>query len=226
MSATYLQKLLAVLFPQRTVCHVCGAPLMAGEGALCEDCAKSLTKSAYTPKRAPVRLNERIAFAASAYPYSGAAATLAKALKFGSDLTAALPLAERMAALYATLAPLREAELCVAVPMHKRRLRQRGYNQAEVLAAAFARAVGLPMETDVLLRIHHKRSQIGQGRVARRNNIAGAFAVSAIGTERIAGRRVLLIDDVLTTGATAEECAAALLAAGAQAVLLLTACRA
>jgi ComF family protein len=226
MSAPYLQKLLAVLFPQRTVCHICGASLTSGEGMLCEDCAKALTKNAYSPKLAPVRLNERIAFAASAYPYGGAAATLAKALKFGSDITAALPLAERMAAVYAALPPLREAEVCVAVPMHKRRLRQRGYNQAEVLAEAFARMVGLPVETDVLLRVHHKRSQIGQGRVARRRNIAGAFAVNESNVNRIAGRRGLLIDDVLTTGATAEECAAALLSAGAQAVLLLTACRA
>lgn len=221
-----LDGLLAVLFPQRTVCHACGAPLVAGEGLLCERCAGSLCVCAFTAGRAETVIDAEIACAASAYRYEGTAAGLVKALKFGSDQSAAIPLAEGMAAVYAGLAPLRGAELCVAVPVHYKRMRRRGYNQSAVLVDAFSALTGVPVGVDALVRVHHKHSQIGRGREERRQNIAGAFAVSTAGRRMVRGRSVLLMDDVLTTGATATECAAALLEAGAQSVLLLTACRA
>ncbi|MDD3214344.1 MAG: phosphoribosyltransferase family protein [Eubacteriales bacterium] len=221
-----VEKLLPMLFPQRTVCHACGAPLTAGEALLCRTCAQSLRQSAYPEKRMPAPVGECVSFAASAFAYRDAAAALVKALKFSSDRTAALPLAERMAGVYAACPALREAQLCIAVPVHPKRLRQRGYNQAEILACAFSEITGVPITGNVLLRIHHKHSQVGQGREARRLNIAGAFAVSRKGAPLIAGRQVLLIDDVLTTGATVEECARELLLAGAENVLVLTAARA
>ncbi len=217
------EALLTLLFPQRTVCHICGAPLSAGESLLCPPCAEALRRCALPPKRAEIRLVEHIGFAASPFVYRGAASALVKALKFGSDHTAALPLAEGMAGLYAALAPLRAADLCVPVPVHRRRLRQRGYNQAAVLARAFAEIAGLPFSGDALARVHHKRSQIGQGREARKENVAGAFAVNPGEAHLVRGKTVLLIDDVLTTGATAEECARMLLLAGAKNVMLLTA---
>ena len=220
------ERLLSLLYPQRNLCHACGVPLVAGEGVLCASCVRMLARVALPLRRAPALLNDTVAFAASAYTYAGTASALVKRLKFNADHTAALPLAERMAALYAAFAPLRTAEFCVAVPVHPRRLRQRGYNQAQVLAGAFADMVGVPLLTDALERVHHKRSQVGQGREARRQNICGAFAVSASGREILAGRRVLLVDDVLTTGATVEECARVLREAGAAEVLVLTACRA
>jgi ComF family protein len=219
----FLEGLLALLFPQRTVCHVCGAPLSAAESLLCAPCAAALRRCALPPKRAEIRLVENIGFAASAFAYRGTASALVKALKFGSDYTAALPLAEGMAGIYAALGPLRDAELCVPVPVHRRRLRQRGYNQAAILAQAFAEFAGLPPAADALTRVHHKRSQIGQGREARKTNVYGAFAVSEGGAQTVSGKTVLLIDDVLTTGATAEECARTLLLAGARRVMLLTA---
>lgn len=220
------EKLLTLLFPQRTVCHACGAPLAAGDTLLCPSCVLSLQKCAYSENRAPVRMGAGVSYAASAYAYRDAAASLVKALKFNSDRTAALPLAERMAGVYAACSPLRNAQFCLAVPVHPRRQRQRGYNQAEVLASAFSEMTGLPLVDNALLRVHHKRSQVGKGREARRLNIAGAFAVSEKGLSLIVGRQVLLIDDVLTTGATVEECAKELLLAGASGVLVLTATRA
>jgi len=213
----------ALLFPQRTVCHACGVPLCAGEGLLCGACARSLAQCALLPEGAVNVPDRSVSYAVSAFAYEGAAAALVKALKFGADYTAALPLAEGMAAVYAAHPPLCGAELCAAVPVHPRRMRRRGYNQAAVLADAFAQITGIRRAPDVLTRVHHKRSQVGQGRAARRRNIAGAFAVSQPGAELIRGRKILLIDDVLTTGATAGECAETLLAAGAQAVLVLTA---
>ena len=222
----WLEGVLTALFPQRNLCHACGAPLIAEEGLLCGPCEKLLALGALTGGRCETVIDPGIAFAASAYRYSDTAATLVKALKFQSDRSAAIPLADGLAAVYVQYAELQAADFCVAVPVHYRRLRKRGYNQSEVLAAAFCERVGLPLETDALIRVHHKHSQVGQGREARRMNISGAFAASTRGRGVIRGRRVLLMDDVLTTGSTAIECAHALIRAGAEQVLLLTACRA
>ena len=220
------EKVLSVLFPQRMECHVCGAPLTSGEWLLCEACGRALREQRFAGERAQTVIDAELAFAASAFRYAAPADRLVKALKFGSDRAAAYPLAEGMAAAYACLPELREAEFCAAVPVHYRRLRVRGYNQAEVLAQAFSAATGLMFQPDVLLRVHHRKSQVGRGRQDRTHNIAGAFALSRAGQRDVRGRTVLLIDDVLTTGATAAECARALTAAGARRVLLLTACRA
>ena len=218
--------LLAALFPQRVACHACGAPLAPADGLLCEACHASMIACTFEPHQVETVVDASIAFAAAPFGYDGAPAALVKALKFKANHTAALPLAEGMAAAYAALPALRTAELCVPVPVHYRRYRQRGYNQAEVLAGALTEIVGIGAPVDVLVRVHHKHSQVGQGREARRRNITGAFAVSTAARRQLKGRTVLLVDDVLTTGSTAAECANALLKAGAAQVLLLTACRA
>ena len=219
------RSVLALLFPQRNACHACGAPLTSGNGLLCDACANTLRACAFTGGRAETVLGAEIACAASAYRYALTASSLVRALKFGSDQTAALPLAEGMAAVYAAMPTLREATVCIPVPVHYRRLRRRGYNQAQVLCEAFAAIVGLPVRSDALVRKHHKRSQIGKGREARLQNIAGAFGVGTAFAKPLRGASVLLVDDVLTTGATLEECAATLLNGGAESVSVLTACR-
>lgn len=221
-----LAALLRALYPQRLQCHACGAPLTAAEGLLCGGCADALRALAYKGGRWETTVDETLPVAASAYPYTAPADTLVKALKFGSDRAAALPLAEGMAAVYAHMPALRGVDVCVAVPVHNRRLRTRGYNQAAVLAAAFAAVTGVPVLEGALIRVQQQRSQIGRGRQGRTRNVQEAFAVSSIGLQTLPGLRVLLVDDVLTTGATAAACAALLRAAGAEAVLLLTACRA
>lgn len=221
-----LTKLLTLLFPQRMVCHACGLPLHHREGLLCRACTKALGMHAYPTERAPAPPGEYVGFAASAYAYQGTAARLIKALKFQADYTAAIPLAAGMAALYTALPQLRQAQLCTAVPVHPKRLRRRGYNQAEVLAKTFAQLTGVTVQTQVLMRRHHRHSQVGQGREERLRNIENAFAVVPDAAALITGKTVLLIDDVYTTGATSEECAKVLVRAGADSVTVLTACRA
>ncbi len=221
-----LPALLAALFPQRTVCHACGAPLTASESLLCPACAASLRACAVPPARMETVVDVYIAAAAAPFAYQGAAAALAKALKYSGDRTAALPLAEGMAAAFAAVDALRDAQVVVPVPVHYRRLRRRGYNQAAVLAAAFCEATGTRLAQDALVRVHHKHSQVGMSHAVRRANIAGAFAVSTAGLRAVRGKTVLLVDDVLTTGSTAAECADVLMQGGAVAVMLLTACRA
>jgi ComF family protein len=122
-------------------------------------------------------------------------------------------------------APLAEADLIVPVPLHPSRERERGFNQALVLARQLARATKLPLDEHTLVRrVHTERHRAGMDARARRDSVAAAFEVRR--SESIAGRRVLLIDDVFTTGATVSECAAVLKSAGAAEVCVLTIARA
>jgi ComF family protein len=120
---------------------------------------------------------------------------------------------------------LDEAEAVVPVPMHRARLFKRRYNQAAEIARPLCALVGRHYLPDILIRRRDTDSQGGKSAVGRRRNVAAAFAVPEARRHRVIGRKVLLIDDVLTTGATAEGCARALLAAGATQVSLAVVAR-
>ena len=113
---------------------------------------------------------------------------------------------------------LDEADAVVPVPLHRWRLLSRRFNQAAEIARPLARSAGLDYVPDALVRQTHTTSQGGKSARGRRLNVRKAFAVTDQGRRRIRGRRILLVDDVLTTGATAEACARALIEAGARAV--------
>ena len=115
---------------------------------------------------------------------------------------------------------LADAEAVVPVPVHRARMLSRRYNQAAEIARPLARMAGLAYLPDALVRKRDTDSQGGKSASGRRRNVAAAFAVPASRRRQVVGRRIVLIDDVLTTGATAEGCARALLAAGAASVTL------
>jgi len=122
-------------------------------------------------------------------------------------------------------APLSNANVIVPVPLHAERERERGFNQALLLARELARLSQLPLdEHSVARRVHTERHRAGMDARARRDSVAGAFTIRH--PRLVAGRRVLLVDDVFTTGATVSACAAALREAGAAEVLVLTLARA
>ena len=122
-------------------------------------------------------------------------------------------------------APLNAADLIVPVPLHASRERERGFNQAVILARQLARATKLPIDEHTLARrIHTERHRAGMDARSRRDSVEGAFEVRD--PKLVAGRRVLLIDDVFTTGATVSECSAVLKSAGAAEVYVLTLARA
>jgi ComF family protein len=108
-----------------------------------------------------------------------------------------------------------EADSIAPVPLHPLRLLSRRYNQAAEIARPLAALTGVPYLPDALVRARATRSQAGKSGSGRKRNVAGAFRVPPGRAGQVAGRRILLIDDVMTTGATAEGCARALKAAGA-----------
>ncbi len=120
---------------------------------------------------------------------------------------------------------LEEADAIAPVPMHPGRLLRRRYNQAAEIARPLARNSGVAYLPDALIRQRDTVSQGGKSASGRRRNVAAAFVVPESRRHRVIGRRILLVDDVLTTGATAEGCARALMAAGAAEVTLAVVAR-
>jgi ComF family protein len=110
----------------------------------------------------------------------------------------------------------------VPVPLHRSRLWWRRFNQAMALAGALSRTSGVRCDPFLLARVKRTRSQVGLTRTQRGDNLQGAFRVPADAKPHLAGKRVVLVDDVVTTGATANACSRALLRAGAESVDVLS----
>ncbi len=142
-------------------------------------------------------------------------------LKYGGMRILADPLAEVMVSRWRQApAPM---DIVIPVPLHPARRRQRGYNQAQLLAKAFCDRTDLSLVERTLIRRRDTPSQVGRSRAERQRNMRGAFACTQNGLE---GRSILLIDDVCTTGATLAACAEVLLRAGAKKVHAFTLTRA
>ncbi|MDP3427155.1 MAG: ComF family protein [Humidesulfovibrio sp.] len=159
--------------------------------------------------------------------YEGRLRDLILAYKFkgrlglGRQLQECLAVAfERQAAMFPELGA---CELVVPVPLHVRRLAWRGYNQSSELARLLARRRGLPLRQEALSRVRRTVPQMELGRSERAENIRGAFAANP---EILAGRTALLVDDIMTTGSTLEECSRMMRAAGAAQVHVLVLARA
>lgn len=152
--------------------------------------------------------------------FDGAARDLVHRLKYGDRTELALTLGRMMRQSGHEL--LADAELVVPVPLHRTRLWTRRFNQAGLLARAVAGLSGKPWAPAALARVKRTRQQVGLTRAQRADNLQGAFRVPAQARAQVEGRRILLIDDVLTTGSTVNAASRALLRAGATAVDVLT----
>ena len=199
--------------PPAPVCARCGAPrLETGrqDGAHCFECAAW-----------PGYLR----CARSAFLMEEPAKQLIHRLKYEGWTALARPMGDWMAAVRLPDDVSRETRFVVPVPTTASRLRERGYNQAELLAERVAAARGLPLRR-VLVRAEGAGTQTTLQPAARRANVARAFGVPAKVRTEIAQAQLLLVDDVLTTGATVLECAGALADAGARAISVITFARA
>ena len=196
------------------LCPCCGIPFKGGQGGdhLCGRCIEA--PPAFRKARA-------------ALVYDRTAVDLVQGLKYKNRLQLAGPLGRVLQRTYERGWEGDPADLIVPVPLHRVRLRERGFNQAEVLVRRWAESPatgsGPPIAADALRRTRATVAQAGLGRQARERNIRGAFEV--VRPQAIDGRRLLLVDDVFTTGATVDECARRLLAGGAARVDVLTLAR-
>jgi ComF family protein len=211
-----------------TFCRICDISVLP-VAAACARCAlpvpRRVARCLGCLARAP-------AFAAAWAPFEfgGAVATALKRLKFNGRQELARLLARQIPSRLLVDA-FAGAELLLPVPLHVRRLREREFNQAAVLALAarsyLPRTPGTPhrprFTPRALVKVRHTVPQISLSPAERRANVAGAFRAEP---RLVAGRRILLVDDVMTTGATADACARALLEAGAVQVGVLTVARA
>ena len=189
---------------QAMACPVCGTP--SQQSALCADC-----------RREPPAFD----WVRSWAEYDDGMRRVIHSLKYGNNVSLAQPLGQALAQLYAH-SPW-TADAVTVVPMSRERRRARGYNQAALIARAFCRQTGLPFQSALLKRIRQTASQVGKSRSERMQNVQSAFSASPRWAD---GKTILVIDDVYTTGATLRSCAHALKAAGALAVIGLTAARA
>jgi ComF family protein len=157
---------------------------------------------------------------------AGTAAAVVHALKYKGWAGLAGEMGRRMAATRFSAAIENEIKGTVPVPLSETRLRERGFNQAEQLARAVSAERGWPLLTGVLIRSRDTRRQARLAPRERRLNVAGAFTVATANREDIDDAHLVLVDDVLTTAATAQDCVRALCLGGARAVSVLTFARA
>lgn len=194
-----------IAFLEAPVCDGCGAAFEYDGGAFAQDRCAACLAQPYGFHRAR-----------AACVYDDASRGLILRYKHGDQQQFAPLFARWIGRAAAGL--LGEADVVAPVPLHPFRLLSRRFNQAAEIARPLARAAGLDYVPDALVRIVRTDSQGGKSRRGRRLNVKKAFAVTEAGRRRIKGRRILLVDDVLTTGATGEACARALVDAGARAV--------
>lgn len=197
-------------FIERPYCEKLGTPFVSemGEGLLSP--AAIADPPAYDRARAAAR-------------FSDVARDLVHLLKYGDRLDLAAPLGGWMARAGREL--LADADAMVPVPLHWSRLFQRRYNQSAILARELSRIAKVPVEDDILLRTRATRPQVGLARKERARNVQGAFAIAPGARIRVKGKKLVVIDDVLTSGATADACARILRRAGAVRVDMLVLAR-
>lgn len=197
------------LYPIDSACPRCAEPIAGPASITCRRCRK----------RPPPFLG-----ALSPYRYGGELAAALRRLKYQQRPDIARDLAPLFAPALNAVSTL--ADVAVPVPLHWRRQSRRGFNQAADLLRFAGRELAIPIDALSLRRVRATDPQSGLSRRARADNVTGAFAVTRRRARRIRGRRVLLFDDVMTTGATMAACARALLDAGAAEVIAVAAARA
>lgn len=236
-----LEAALDWLYPRH--CYHCGRSLAEGRsrmlcrrclreleklrigGAVCATCGLSLAGDPDPEALCMACRIERRRFdrARAFVAYAGPATSLIRAYKFDGDYTLGPRLMRAMMDRGWTPPDLEAPDVVAPVPLHRRRRRERGYDQALLLARVVARRLGGELRPRLLRRTRYTSQQALLPMRHRWDNVRGAFAVRR--GERLDGRKVLLVDDVMTTGVTADECAGELKAAGAAEVQVLTLAR-
>lgn len=239
MLKTLSSALLDFVFPPH--CHVCRSFIpRSGRLNICSSCLENLQplesplcticsmpfhgKSDDHPCGSCIKNPPAFDAARAAYIYEGAVRELVHRFKYDYRTHLRRPLAIMTAEALSGFIRENRPDLIVPVPLHVRRLRSRGFNQAVLLGELLSKEWGIPMDRRTMSRIRWTEPQITLDVDQRKENVKGAFSVSDPAVVR--GRSVLLLDDVYTTGSTAGECARVLKRNGAERVLVATVARA
>lgn len=218
-----LKSLIIFLYPAQ--CRHCGENLDPGDGYyICKSCwqkAKFIEKPFCEvcghPMKPNIALPDKITScnncpdsvwfrkARAIGDYDSAIGEAVKLLKYNGKEVMAKPLAELMFQAMPKLLPVESYDYIVPVPLHKKKKRKRGYNQMELIGQYLSQATGIPMEIRSLIKIRDNKPQVGLPYKERETNVVDAYDIHD--PYSIKDKRVLLIDDVMTTGATANECA-------------------
>ncbi|NVN91035.1 MAG: ComF family protein [Desulfuromonadales bacterium] len=196
--------------PSHPLCTVCGAPFAgAGDDHPCSSCLRD-----------PPAFNA----ARAALIHDGPGRSLIHAFKYNAKTYLRRPLALLTVENLADFVVPRCPDLIAPVPLHVKRLRSRGFNQALLVGELLAREWRIPLHRQAMKRVRWTEPQINLAAELRRGNVKGAFSVPD--ASLVAGKRVLLVDDVFTTGSTVAECSKVLKRAGAAEILVVTVTRA
>lgn len=230
--------LLDLLFPP--LCHCCKAFIPeAGDLFICAECLKKIhflvapfCRACGTPFGTEEG-RDHICGACLIHPpfhtcrsatlFDGPVQELVHRFKYGRRVHLSQPLGLLTARALAPFCEEAAPDLMLPVPLHRKKLRQRGYNQSQLIGAVLGKEWGVPLELGNLRRIRWTEPQTGLDAADRRGNVSGAFALRD--PQRVKGKRVLLVDDVLTTGSTVRSCAKPLREAGAAAIFVVTVAR-
>lgn len=215
-----------LLFPHH--CAGCGTDLLSKDTEICWHCLGSLPKTEFAPVRANPsekifwgRIPVESAAAVFFYTQGSVLQTLMQSFKYRSNQTLGMQLGILMGE--SLLASGRfQAETLIPVPLHPLRQQQRGFNQAAVLCQGIAQVMKLPVAEGLLLRSHATATQTRKGRIGRWANTQGKFQLAK--PDALVGKHCLLVDDVITTGATLESCGETLLQVPGMKLSIATLC--
>jgi ComF family protein len=193
------------------LCTVCGIPF-ATPGGIDHPCGACLAT------------HPRFAAARAAVLFDGVARDLIHRFKYDKKVHLARPLTHLATETLTSFAVSAGAEILIPVPLHRRRLRERGFNQAVLLGRPLSKTWGIPLVVDNLKRIRWTEPQVTLSAAEREANVRGAFDL--VNPAAVRGKKIVLLDDVYTTGSTVAECSRVLRQAGAEGVYVITVARA
>lgn len=233
------RQLLHILFPEQQICLICGlgigtdgicvkcrTSILAEKVAFCQVCGRYRSEKSTGLRSAPIckaclKMPPPFYAARSLGPYTGTMKEALYIFKYQGHRSLTNFFGLLLANVFLDEVVFAHTSVLVPVPLSKQKIVVRGFNQSQLLAEKLGQILRLPVE-NCLTRIIDTKSQSKLVREARKENVKGAFEIDAIKQANISGKKVLLIDDILTTGATVSECVDVLLHSGVQNVGVLT----
>ncbi|HBI48123.1 MAG TPA: amidophosphoribosyltransferase [Smithella sp.] len=212
-------------FTGKIFCSVCNDKIKFINGSICSICGTTFSDSPAENHLCGECLEKRpyFSYARAVFSYETIILHAIHQFKYGNNISVGALLASFMADFSFPDIDFTDYSLIMPVPLHIKRLRERGFNQSLILTRTLGKKQQIPVNYSLLRRHKFTETQTGMHKAERKQNIKRAFEVSS--KEKIAGKNIILVDDVYTTGATVNECAKTLIKAGAQKVTVLTLAR-